>query len=112
MANLMGPSSMSEILPSGDDIEALLLKLVDSLNALADTKAPRLFVSDNELIRRLGVPEKIARQTLQSLDDDPQSGFPQKQKAWGGRRYWPAVRRYLDRTNGLSAERPPLVNRQ
>jgi hypothetical protein len=61
-----------------------------------------LFVTDAELIRRLGVPEKIARAAIRMLDRDPRSGFPKKQKLWGDRRYWPAVCAYLDRTNGLA----------
>jgi hypothetical protein len=59
-----------------------------------------LFVTDEELIKKLGVPEKIARQALQALDAQ-RTGFPQKQKLWGDRRYWPAVRAYLDTTFGL-----------
>jgi hypothetical protein len=55
-----------------------------------------LFVTDAELIERLNVPEKIARQAIEMLDRDRSSGFPQKQKLWGNRRYWPAVRTYLD----------------
>jgi hypothetical protein len=74
-----------------------------------------LFVTDAELIEKLGVPEKIARDTLHFLDKDNGriSGFPQKSALWGRRRYWPAVREYLDRTNGLHAEKPrPLLNRR
>jgi hypothetical protein len=55
-----------------------------------------LYVTDEELIDRLGVPEKIAREALQVLDHDARSGFPKKLKLWGDRRYWPAVREYLD----------------
>jgi hypothetical protein len=61
-----------------------------------------LWVTDAELIRRLGVPEKIARRVIKAFDANPQLGFPQKSGLWGSRRYWPAVRAYLDRTNGLS----------
>lgn len=60
-----------------------------------------LWVTDAELIRRMGAPEKVAREALRMLDRDPRSGFPKKQKLWGDRRYWPAVRRYLDKTAGL-----------
>jgi hypothetical protein len=60
-----------------------------------------LYVTDAELIRRMGVPEKIARAALHALDRNKGSGFPQKKKLWGDRRYWPAVKAYLDRTNGL-----------
>jgi hypothetical protein len=34
---------------------------------------------------------------LNQLDRDRGSGFPQKQALWGNRRYWPAVRAWLDR---------------
>jgi hypothetical protein len=65
-----------------------------------------LWITDAELIRRLGVPEKIARQTLQMLDRDRSNGFPQKSAIWGDRRYWPAVKAWLDRTNGLRMDAP------
>ena len=56
-----------------------------------------LFVTDAELIRRIGVPEKIAREALRALDLDAgkRSGFPQKNKLWGNRRYWPAVEHWF-----------------
>lgn len=60
-----------------------------------------LFVTDAELINRMGVPEKIGYAALHALDRDRGSGFPQKKKLWGDRRYWPAVKAYLDRENGL-----------
>jgi hypothetical protein len=60
----------------------------------------KLYVTDAELIRRLGVPERTARAVIQQLE--AKAGFPRKQALWGNRRYWPAVRAYLDRTNGLS----------
>jgi hypothetical protein len=66
-----------------------------------------LYVTDAELIRRIGVPEKIARDAIRALDSNPRSGFPQKQKLWGDRRYWPAVRAYLDRTSGLTMGASP-----
>jgi hypothetical protein len=54
------------------------------------------WVTDAELIRRIGVPEKKARVQLRELDRKA-SGFPRKQKSWGDRRYWPAVKAYFDR---------------
>lgn len=59
-----------------------------------------LYVTDAELIRRLGVPEKIARDALRMLDADKMKGFPQKSRLWGGRRYWPAVKAWFDREEG------------
>jgi len=67
--------------------------------AACELKAPTQGYA--ELIRRMGVPEKIARAALHALDRDKGSGFPQKKALWGNRRYWPAVKAYLDRTNGI-----------
>lgn len=59
----------------------------------------KLYLTDAELIRRLGVPEKIARAAIGQAES--KGGFPAKQKLWGGRRYWPAVKAWLDKNNGL-----------
>lgn len=60
------------------------------------------FVTDAELIERINVPEKIAREALKALDKNPGvSGFPQKQALWGDRRYWPACRAYFYRASGV-----------
>jgi hypothetical protein len=63
-----------------------------------------LWVTDEELIRRLGAPRKAVRAALHMFDKDRSKGFPQKQALWGNRRYWPAVKAYLDRTNGLQLQ--------
>jgi hypothetical protein len=68
-----------------------------------------LYVTDAELIEKLQVPEKVSREALAMLDKDPKSGFPKKQRLWGDRRYWPAVRAYFDATNGLKIA-PPSHN--
>lgn len=66
-----------------------------------------LYVTDAELIRRSGVPEKLMRGLLQEFDRDARkSGFPQKVKLFGNRRYWPAVKDYMDRFNRLKIEAP------
>lgn len=68
-----------------------------------------LYITDAELIRRLGVPEKLARVAIETLDlnDGRNSGFPQKSKFWGNRRYWPAVKLWLDRNNGVIMDAVP-----
>jgi hypothetical protein len=66
---------------------------------------PTLFVTDAELIRRLGVPEKIAHAAIHVLDRTRDSGFPQKKALWGNRRYWPAVKQWFDRSNGVGPAR-------
>ena len=59
----------------------------------------KLYLTDAELIRRLGVPEKVLRPILPELET--KRGFPRKQALFGGRRYWPAVKLWLDKHNGL-----------
>jgi hypothetical protein len=77
--------------------------------ATLNREKDKLYVTDAELIRRLGVPEKIARQTLAMLDRSARTtGFPQKQALWGNRRYLPAVMDWLARSNanlGVSERR-------
>lgn len=68
------------------------------------TRRGGLFVNDAELIERLGVPEKIGRQTLQALDQNKRTGFPPKQAIWGGRRYWPAIEAWLEARGGFPVE--------
>jgi hypothetical protein len=70
-------------------------------DAQARSDRETLWITDAELIRRLGAPEKIAREALRALDA-AQSGFPKKQKLWGDRRYWPAVKAYFDASYGAA----------
>jgi hypothetical protein len=74
----------------------------------ADTldRTETLYVTDAELIRRMGVPERSARAILRAFDRDPKSGFPRKDKFFGDRRYWPAVKAYLDKRNRVNMEAP------
>lgn len=60
----------------------------------------KLYLTDAELIRRLGVPEKVMRPMLPGLEKD--YGFPKKSPLFGERRYWPAVKSWLDKHNGLT----------
>jgi hypothetical protein len=72
--------------------------------ALTHVEAPELaqdeladvtfWVSDDELIQRVGGPRDLLRMTLAALDNDPASGFPRKVKIWGDRRYWPGIKDY------------------
>jgi hypothetical protein len=73
-----------------------------------------LWVNDAELIRRLGIPEKKGRRYLRLLDKNNgrDSGFPQKNEFWDNRRYWPAVREFMDRTNGLIIDASPHRRRR
>lgn len=67
-----------------------------------EAEKEKLYVTDAELIRRLGVPEAVGRAALHVYDREKHRGFPQKQAVMGNRRYWPAVKAFLDRTNGLT----------
>lgn len=62
----------------------------------------KLYLTDAELIRRLGVPEKTLRPLLPGLEKN--YGFPAKSPLFGGRRYWPAVKNWLDKHNGLRVD--------
>jgi hypothetical protein len=73
-----------------------------------DREKDKLFVTDAELIRKLGVPEKHARRVIQALDENRPSGFPPKQTLWADRRYWPAVKAWLDKNYGLSEQEQTL----
>jgi predicted DNA-binding transcriptional regulator AlpA len=75
-------------------------ELLADIRALVDevAKGRTLFVSDAEMIRRIGAPREIARAAFKSLDAAPQSGFPKKHKLWGNKRYWPAVIDWFDQS--------------
>jgi hypothetical protein len=64
----------------------------------------KLYLLDSELIRRLGVPDKVMRRMLPSLES--KYGFPRKQPLFGQRRYWPAVKAWMDKHNGLTDDTP------
>lgn len=70
--------------------------------ATIERERDKLYLTDAELIRRLGVPERIMRPMLPSLER--KYGFPQKDPFFGGRRYWPAVKQWLDKRQGIPVE--------
>jgi hypothetical protein len=59
-----------------------------------------LFVSEKELYRRLGVGPRTGMIAVRALEPH---GFPPKQPLFGKKRYWPAVRHFLDQYYGLAA---------
>jgi hypothetical protein len=59
----------------------------------------KLYLTDAELIRRLGVPSRSARALFTELENKHR--FPRKDPVWGGRRYWPAVKQWFDLRNGV-----------
>ena len=62
----------------------------------------KLYVTDAQLIRRMGIPEKKARAILHDLATK-HPAFPKPQQIANGRRYWPAVKAYFDKMNGLKS---------
>lgn len=61
-----------------------------------------LWVTDAEIIRRLGVSEKTGYAAIHRLEK-ASLGFPEKQKTWGKKRYWPAVKAFFDEQYGLKS---------
>jgi hypothetical protein len=86
----------------------LLAAVLDALkDALLALRPQTLFVTDAEMIRRMGVPDKIARAAIKVLDENPYSGFPKKSEVWGNRRYWPAVELWFAKQQDLEAAPEP-----
>ncbi len=67
----------------------------------------KLYLLDAELFRRIGVPAATMKTLLPGLES--KMGFPKKQALFGGRRYWPAVKAWLDKHNGLAVEVPEMA---
>jgi hypothetical protein len=66
--------------------------------------AGSLYVTEAEIAHRLGVGVKTWRATAHVLE---KSGLPQGDPLFCGRRYWPAVRAFLDGWNGMGEQSSP-----
>jgi hypothetical protein len=89
-------------------LRELLAALLDALkDALLALRPETLFVTDAEMIRRIGVPERIARAAIRALDENPHSRFPKKSALWGNRRYWPAVEAWFQEQHDLQTDPEP-----
>lgn len=77
---------------------------------MTDETRETLWITDAELIRRIGMPEKIARARIRFLDSKPQYQFPRKSRFWGNRRYWPAVKDFFDKNS--AKEVPEATDRR
>jgi hypothetical protein len=62
-------------------------------DAGADEDADGLYLSDRQIIRRLGFGEKFGRRVLHELSKahPGRARYPQKDPLFGNRRFWPAV---------------------
>ena len=65
----------------------------------------KLYVTDAELYRKLGLPRAVIKPLIGVLET--KHGFPRKQQLFGGRRYWPAVKQWLDKHHGINMDAPP-----
>lgn len=61
-------------------------------------KSDALFVTDAQLAERIGLTTEQMKAKTATLE---KSGFPTKDVMFENRRYWPAVRAWLDRRYGL-----------
>jgi hypothetical protein len=59
---------------------------------------PPLYVTEGEIVKRMGVGMNSGRKAVQQMRNHPQ--FPPK--TIGGKRYWPAVRDFLEIWNNRS----------
>lgn len=57
-----------------------------------------LFVTDAQLAERMGIATELLKSALPALQ---KSGFPAPDPLFQNRRYWPAVKAWLDRRYGL-----------
>lgn len=63
-----------------------------------------LFVSDAEMYRRIGLSHKVLRVAVRELEK--RQVFPAKDPLFGNKRYWPAVRAFLDARAGIGSAPP------
>jgi len=63
-------------------------------------KADKLYVTNAECAERIGISTDEFNAIEATLT---KAGFPLKDPLFNNRRYWPAVRAYLDKRNGLAS---------
>jgi hypothetical protein len=62
-----------------------------------------LYLTEAQIAVRVGISEREWAAAAQVLE---RSGLPKGDPVFNSRRYWPAVKAYLDRRNGLAAHLP------
>lgn len=72
---------------------------------VSDFEAP-LYKSDPEIAKLVGLPIGEWRVTAAALE---RQGLPLPDPMFGGKRYWPSVRLYLDRRAGIARQSPPQL---
>lgn len=71
---------------------------------VATDRPDTLYKSDQEIARIVGIGEEKWRNTVPALE---RQGLPQRDPMFANRRYWPAVKAFLDRRAGLRQDSPP-----
>lgn len=66
-----------------------------------------LFVTDAEMLRRIGISEKVGRNAIRDLEK--RQHFPPKDPLFGNKRYWPAVRAFFDARGGVTVTPPRSI---
>ncbi|MAU94680.1 MAG: winged helix-turn-helix domain-containing protein [Fulvimarina sp.] len=68
-----------------------------------------LFVTDAQAAKRIGLPLELYRPAVAALE---RQGFPRPDPMFHDRRYWPAIRAFLDRRAGLDRRGLPQPDGQ
>lgn len=72
-----------------------------------------LYPTDEEIARALfGNDRETVRSFIATIEIEERRGFPKKSAAFFGRRYWPAVLRYIEGRDGVIGEPPKSVEQQ
>lgn len=74
-----------------------------AISATPRSPPPKLYLYETEVAQRVGVSEKEWRRLAPILERD---GLPRKDPLIG-RRYWPAVRAWMDRRHSVHATMAP-----
>ncbi len=64
-------------------------------------KSDKLFVTEAECAERIGISTDEFKRIVSELD---RQGFPMKDPLFANRRYWPAVKAWLDRRYGMAKD--------
>lgn len=70
------------------------------------TASDNAFVTDEELLTRLNLPQKCGMEAIRMLDRRPD--FPKKDPLFGGRRFMPAVLAWFFARYGVKTDKPPV----
>lgn len=72
-----------------------------------------LYPTDEEIARALfGNDRETVRSFIAIMEIEERWGFPKKSAAFFGRRYWPAVLRYIEAREGVIGQPPKSVEEE